>query len=61
MKFKNEPLECPFCGEKPKVEPWHGGAKTKRAVNCDNDNCHVQPMVTGNTRKVAVDRWNTRL
>lgn len=51
---------CPFCGGIPTVTPWHGGAKTKRMISCDNDACEVQPLVTGHTRAAAARRWNQR-
>lgn len=54
------PKLCPFCGETPSVEPWHGGGTLKRMVSCGNENCYVQPEVTGSTRKQAINRWNYR-
>ena len=51
---------CPFCGHKPTVEPWHGGGPNKHAVGCDNRRCHATPMVVGNTKAVAIRRWNKR-
>ena len=53
-------LACPFCGEYPSIEPWHGGRQTKRMISCDNDDCAVQPSVTGETRGQAIDSWNSR-
>jgi hypothetical protein len=53
-------LPCPFCGEQPVIQPWHGGPKTKRLIGCDNDDCAVRPAVAENTRTRALRTWNTR-
>jgi hypothetical protein len=58
--FKIEPLPCPFCGEEPTIQAWHGGPKTKRMVRCDNEYCDVSPGVTGSTRNIAIAIWNKR-
>lgn len=60
MSIQEHPLPCPFCGELPGIQSWHGGAKTKRMVNCYNEECYVQPQVTGPTRARAVRNWNQR-
>lgn len=60
MTEKLEPLPCPFCGSVPEIWPWHGGAKTTRMVLCRGDYCWASPMVLGRTRKIAVQKWNTR-
>lgn len=51
---------CPFCGEMPRIIPWHGSTKRKRAILC-RANCDVGPMVTGGTLAVAARRWNGRV
>lgn len=54
-------LPCPFCGCEPIMEPWHGGGVRKKRVGCDNEDCFIQPAVTGTNIKVATTKWNTRL
>lgn len=56
----SEAKPCPFCGEQPRLRPWHGGAKTKRMIGCPWPGCYVQPAVTGPTPGVALARWNER-
>jgi len=53
-------LPCPFCGEAPEMEPWHGGKPTKQMVSCVNDACAVLPQVTGETPALAAEAWNQR-
>ena len=55
-----KPLPCPFCGEQPTMERWHGGGPQKRMVLCNEPRCRVQPQVTGSTPRRAVTAWNTR-
>lgn len=56
----HEALPCPFCGELPKIQPWHGGSPTKVLISCDNEDCEVGPSVTGGTADEAHERWNWR-
>jgi len=60
MAQKAEPLTCPFCGDTPRIIPWHGGGKRKRLIECDNDECSIGPSITGPTRADAVAKWNIR-
>lgn len=56
-----EAMPCPFCGAKPFIQPWHGGGAQKKMLDCQNENCHVGPTVTGANRQMTVKRWNTRV
>lgn len=58
---------CPFCGEYPTMQPWHGGLPTKKLITCTNASfydedggCSVGPSVTGETEEEAVASWNRR-
>lgn len=63
-------LPCPFCGSPATIEFWHGGKPSKRMISCSNRagtlgspasaDCEVGPLVTGETRKEALARWNRR-
>jgi len=53
-------LGCPFCGAMPTMEPWHGGGPRKRLISCVNENCPVEPSVSGETPAKAIAKWNHR-
>lgn len=55
-----ELLYCPFCGGLATMEPWHGGGPRKVMVHCENDDCDVQPSVTGETPLAGANKWNLR-
>lgn len=55
-----EALPCPFCGELPSIQPWHGGGPEKQMIGCPNLDCDVSPQVTGETRTEALENWNRR-
>lgn len=55
-----EARTCPFCGEQPETEFWHGGGPRKTMVACRNESCAVGPSVTGTTRARTLDLWNIR-
>lgn len=51
---------CPFCGEVPLAEPWHGGRPRKTMVSCQNITCPAAPEVCGETPEAALSYWNER-
>lgn len=51
---------CPFCGSSPEIQYWHGGGPNKRMIACAGEDCDVHPMVSGNTEREAVERWERR-
>lgn len=62
-----ELLPCPFCGGRPEIQPWHGGAPTKVMIACSNaeygdeyGGCSTGPQVTGETPAEAAAAWNRR-
>ena len=61
MDKQIELLPCPWCGEKPQIQPWHGGLPTKVLISCENDEgCAVTPIVSGETPEEAASNWNHR-
>ena len=48
---------CPFCGGRAEMIPWHGAPFL---VDCVNDCCPANPMVTGYNEEDAARLWNTR-
>lgn len=64
-KPRIQPIECPFCGELPEVEPWHNrrhkdGTPAGTAISCANDACAIGPMHAGYPYTRVVREWNTR-
>lgn len=57
-----EALPCPFCGSQAVIEFWHGGRPSKRMLGCGArwTTCDVGPSVTGETKAMAIARWNCR-
>lgn len=53
-------LCCPFCGEIPVAQPWHGGGPRKTCIGCDNDQCDARPEVCDETPEMALRQWNHR-
>jgi hypothetical protein len=54
-------LECPFCGAFPVANPWHGGGPRKIYISCNNDECRVNPGLTGENPEEALIGWNQRM
>jgi hypothetical protein len=48
---------CPWCGDVPASADFCLGFYT---LGCDNENCLVQPRVSGHTLKDAFARWDAR-
>jgi len=53
-----EALNCPFCGKRPTIEPWHGGGPNKHIISCGSMRCEVSPYVTGESPQEAIKKWN---
>lgn len=51
---------CPFCGEIPEAEPYHGGGPRKTCIQCFNDECPTMPGVARESPEEAIAQWNTR-
>lgn len=51
---------CPSCGVAPVITYWHGGSNSKTAIQCENEDCDMSPMVTGSNGDRAAARWNER-
>ena len=47
---------CPFCGADAESESWHGGGPKKVTVGCSNEECLIQPGMSGETQKEAAQR-----
>lgn len=57
---RNDLIQCPFCGASPQIEYWHGGGPEKRLISCSGEDCDVNPMVTGENERAAIDKWERR-
>ena len=56
-------LPCPFCGEPPEMQPWHGGGPNRQMVSCRAEfkgDCSAAPQVVGDSPTEAIEAWNTR-
>lgn len=59
---------CPFCGGEPTIESWDGCRQTTKLISCpgitdssiSGKTCAASPMVVGDTKKEAIENWNTR-
>lgn len=49
---------CPWCASEP---PLAAGIAGKFIVGCENDDCFVQPQVSGGTMSEAWARWDSRI
>jgi len=70
---KLTPLECPFCGEAPRIMPSNPekDGDAWGSVRCVNKRCHAQPTVDdesqiadmrgpGAYKDMAIKKWNKR-
>lgn len=57
---KDEAMPCPFCGDQPVMQAWHGGGPRKVVIECVSDFCYAQPGVSGESPTIALRRWNHR-
>ena len=62
---RSEALPCPFCGQQPTIQPWHGGGPRKRLVTCPaneegHEPCWIIPSACESTRARALAAWNYR-
>ena len=57
---EDEALPCPFCGEPPIIQYWHGGPPTKRSIDCQSENCPIHPSACAHTEQQTLDDWNMR-
>ncbi len=55
-----ELTSCPWCGQTPTIEPWHGGGPDKHLVHCCAD-CFANRSVVAETRAEAIDNWTEPL
>lgn len=52
---------CPFCGEIPTWENAPTGGDDYTAhIMCENENCHVRPVLYDATEDEDADKWNKR-
>lgn len=53
-------LPCPFCGDVP-ISTEREPPYTHYIVGCDNDDCAVEPKVSGMTQDGAWAKWDKRV
>ena len=52
------PKGCPFCGTDP--QPPYLNRFGKYSFGCENEECPIEPMASGNTAAEAMSKWNGR-